>query len=203
MRNITLKSLIKEQEKRIPSLQEKQTKDCVSYDYPNKQAYYIWVEIAKMLLTEQFPKNKLVVDFCNLSNEAISLDQQLRLLAKLKAFDINTKIKTYKNNVQIQKENKIVVSAINNNCQSQNQSQIIQLFFDSTTDCQIKEHKSIVTETNNELHKPSSGIITKFKKLSGNVASNIIVNILTNPNFWKWLIIFWSEVVAFFLRILE
>ena len=82
MREPTLQSLIKKHKRRIKTLRDTQ----VGYDYPDMQAYYDWVELAKMYLRYRFPSNESVVEFCKLSDEPISREQQQRLLAILNAF---------------------------------------------------------------------------------------------------------------------
>ena len=82
MRKLTLQSLIKKHKRRIKTLRETQ----VGYDYPDMQAYYDWVEIAKRFLRKYFPGDESLVEFCKLSEERISREQQQRLLAILNAF---------------------------------------------------------------------------------------------------------------------
>lgn len=82
MSDITLQSLIKKHKKRIKTLRETQ----VGYDYPHMQAYYDWVEITKRYLRLHFPGDQSVVEFCKLSEERISRDQQEKLLSILNAF---------------------------------------------------------------------------------------------------------------------
>ena len=81
MREPTLQSLIKKHKRRIKTLRETQ----VGYDYPDMQAYYDWVEISKRYLKLHFPGDQSVVEFCKLSEERISRDQQEKLLAILNA----------------------------------------------------------------------------------------------------------------------
>ena len=57
MSDITLQSLIKKHKKRIKTLRETQ----VGYDYPDMQAYYDWMEIAKRFLRKYFPGDESVV----------------------------------------------------------------------------------------------------------------------------------------------
>ena len=82
MREPTLQSLIKKHKRRIKTLRETQ----VGYDYPDMQAYYDWVEITKRFLRKCFPSDESLVEFCKLSEERISHEQQQRLLAILNAF---------------------------------------------------------------------------------------------------------------------
>lgn len=188
MSDITLQSLIKKHKKRIKTLRETQ----VGYDYPDMQAYYDWMEIAKRFLRKYFPGDESVVEFCKLSEERISRDQQEKLLSILNAFVVIPQI--IKNNIQIGKEGTIVnVTVNNNNSQSQNQEQsmLVQQFLDAFRDeltgRQLKELRSVIAESDNDLHKAKPKIIDKLMEFGGNVASNILATILTNSAFWQCL----------------
>lgn len=179
MREPTLQSLIKKHKKRIKTLRETQ----VGYDYPDMQAYYDWVEIAKRFLRKYFPGDESVVDFCKLSEERISRDQQEKLLSILNAFVVIPQI--IKCNNKMEKEDiNLNVTVNNNNSQSQNQEQSTQVqqfldaFRDELTGQQLKELKSVIAD--NDLHKAKPKIMDKLMEFGGNVASNILATILTN-----------------------
>ena len=181
MREPTLQSLIKKHKKRIKTLRETQ----VGYDYPDMQAYYDWVEIAKRFLRKYFPGDESVVDFCKLSEERISRDQQEKLLSILNAFVVIPQI--IKCNNKMEKEDiNLNVTVNNNNTQSQNQEQsmVVQQFLDAFRDeltgRQLKELRSVFAESDNDLHKAKPKIIDKLMEFGGNVASNILATILTN-----------------------
>ena len=184
MREPTLQSLIKKHKKRIKTLRETQ----VGYDYPDMQAYYDWVEISKRYLKLHFPGDQSVVEFCKLSEERISRDQQEKLLSILNAFVVIPQI--IKNNIQMEKEGtKVNVTVNNNNSQSQNQEQsmVVQQFLDAFRDeltgRQLKELRSVIAESDNDLHKAKPKIIDKLMEFGGNVASNILATLLTNSAF--------------------
>ena len=184
----TLKSLIKEHEERLQTLRETQ----VGYDYPDMQAYYDWVEISKRYLKLHFPGDQSVVEFCKLSEERISRDQQEKLLSILNAFVVIPQIIKY--NIKMEKEDiKVNVTVNNNNSQSQNQEQsmLVQQFLDAFRDeltgRQLKELRSVIAESDNDLHKAKPKIIDKLMEFGGNVASKILATILTNSAFWQCL----------------
>lgn len=162
MSDITLQSLIKKHKKRIKTLRETQ----VGYDYPDMQAYYDWMEIAKRFLRKYFPGDESVVEFCKLSEERISRDQQEKLLSILNAFVVIPQI--IKNSIQIGKEGTIVNVTVNNkNTQTQNQS--------------------IIITCDKEFPKPRSGILAKFEEICIAVVTGILVDVLSNPDVWQWL----------------
>ena len=55
----------------------------------------------------------------------------------------------------------------NNNTQSQNQS--------------------IIITCDKEFTKPRSGILAKFKEVCIAIVTGILVDVLSNPDFWQWL----------------
>ena len=186
MREPTLQSLIKEQEERIPTLRERVVGCRVNYYYPDMIAYYTWVHTVKRFLWEYFTGDESAEEFCKLSEERISRDQQEKLLGILNAIASLPTI--IKKDIQMknEKETNIVVNVSNNNSQSQNQEQsmIVQQFLDAFRDeltgRQLKELKSVIAEADNDIHKAKPQIMDKLMEFGGNVASNILATILTN-----------------------
>ena len=186
MRELILKSLIKKQEERIPTLRERVVGYRVNYYYPDMLAYYTWVHTVKRFLWKYFTGDESAEEFCKLSKESISLEQQEELLAILNAIAALSTI--IKNDIQMknEKETNIVVNVSNNNTQSQNQEQsmVVQQFLDAFRDeltgRQLKELKSVIADADNDLHKAKPKIMDKLMEFGGNVASNILATILTN-----------------------
>lgn len=75
-----------------------------------------------------------------------------------------------------------------NQSQTQNQSQEINIFLDSIADeltgKQYKELKAIAQEEPNP-EKSKQKIVGKLKSFGGDVLSNILANIVTNPSVWS------------------
>ena len=186
MRETTLKSLIKKQKERIKLLQNGVVDGDVCDYYPDVQVYYDWVEFAQRFLDLHFKGDKYVDKFCKLCDENFSLAQQIKLLSILKAVDALPAI--IKKDIQMknEKETNFVVNVSNNNSQSQNQEQsmVVQQFLDAFRDeltgRQLKELRSVIAESDNDLHKAKPKIIDKLMEFGGNVASNILATILTN-----------------------
>ena len=92
-----------------------------------------------------------------------------------------------------QKQNSITIQNINTNTQSQSQKQsleihlLIEAIKDNLTGRQIKELKEIVAEENNDLQKARPNILAKLKEFGGDILSNVVANILTNPTIWTQL----------------
>ena len=166
MREPTLKSLIKKQKKRILTLRRTQG----GYDYPDMQAYYVWVETTKRFLRLYFLGDESVVEFCKLSKEGISPSQQENLLAILKAF-VALPV-TIKNDIQMKNEKETNFVVNNYITQSQNQD---------------NRQLAVITESDKEFGKPRSGIMAKLKASCFAIVTNIFIDVLSNITLWQWL----------------
>lgn len=151
MSDITLESLIQEQKERLPYLRD--VGDRFSYyEYPDMKAYHKWLATTKRYIEIQYPNDKYVVEFCEVSKQVTYPTQQQKLLALLEAFALlpvvvpNNQTVSVSEKADISRDAINVTTNINNtNSQSQNQEQslAIQLFVeaikDDLTGRQIKE----------------------------------------------------------------
>ena len=199
MSYITLESLIQEQKERLPYLRDVGDR-FPYYEYPDMKAYHKWLAMTKRYIEIQYPNDKYVVEFCEVSKQVTYPTQQQKLLALLEAFALlpvvvpNNQTVSVSEKVDISRDAINVTTNINNtNSQSQNQEQslAIQLFVeaikDDLTGRQIKELKAVVAEADNDLQEARPGILAKLKEFGTDVASNIVANILTNPMIWSGL----------------
>ena len=199
---ITLESLIQEHKSRIAQLKyEPDPPGCWGfsyYYYDDSELYQKWLATTKRFISIKYPNDKDVNEFESISKEKLGPEQQKRLLAILEAIDMLPTIvpnnKTPKTNSNKGKDAiNITTNINNNNSQSQNQEQslAVELFIeaikDDLTGRQIKELKAVVEEADNDLQKARPGILAKLKEFGGDVTSNIIANILTNPMIWGGL----------------
>lgn len=199
MNEITLELLIQEHKERLPYLRD--VGDMLSYyEYPDMEAYHRWLAKTIRYIEIQYPNDKHVVEFCEVSKENTYPNQQQKLLAILEAFAVLPTVIPDNRTTQItEKKGKgkdaiNVITTINNSnsqSQSQEQSMAVELFIeaikDDLTGRQIRELKSVVAEADNDLQKARPGIITKLKEFGTDVASNIVANLLTNPMIWGGL----------------
>lgn len=197
MKDITLESLIQEHKERLPYLRD--IGNLLSYyEYLDMEEYHRWLATAIRYIEIEYPNDKYVLEFCEVSKQDICPDQQRKLLAILEAFAVlPTVILDNRTTQMTEKKDKDainVVTTINNSntqSQSQEQSLAVELFLDAIrndlTGRQIKELKSIVADADNDLQKARSGILTKLKEFGADVTSNIVANILTNPMIWAGL----------------
>ena len=197
MENITIHDLITEQKNRIPTLQYHNA-ILSYYDYPDMDLYYKWIEKAKRFIEINYPDDKYIADFEQISKQNIWPDQQKKLLAILEAFAVlPTAIPRIKPSPKKQDHERgsiqVTTNINNSNSQTQNQQQslAVELFLeaikDDLTGRQIKELKAVVAEASNDLQKARPGIIEKLKSFGADVASNIVANLLTNPAIWSGL----------------
>lgn len=199
MSDITLESLIQEQKERLPYLRDVGER-FPHYEYPDMEAYHKWLATTKRYIEIQYPNDKYVVEFCEVSKQVTCPTQQQKLLAFLEAFALLPVVVPDNHIVQVTDRSDTardtinVTTNINNtNSQSQNQEQsmAVQLFIeaiqDDLTGRQIKELKTVVADANNDLQIARPGIIAKLKEFGSDVLSNIVANVLTNPVIWSGL----------------
>ena len=198
MCDITLESLIQEQKERLPYLRDVGDR-FPYYEYPDMKAYHKWLAMTKRYIEIQYPNDKYVVEFCEVSKQ-VTYPTQQKLLALLEAFALLPVVVPDNHIVQVTDRSDTardtinVTTNINNtNSQSQNQEQsmAVQLFIeaiqDDLTGRQIKELKTVVADANNDLQIARPGIIAKLKEFGSDVLSNIVANVLTNPVIWSGL----------------
>jgi hypothetical protein len=197
MDDITIQNLITEQKKRISTLQHHDDM-FPYYDYPDMDLYYKWLEKVKRFIEINYPGDKHIADFEQISKKDIRPSQQTMLLAILEAFAAlpiaipRTKLSPKKQDQEPVPIN--VTTNINNSnsqTQYQQQSVAVELFLeaikDDLTGRQIKELKTVVADADNDLQKARPIIIEKLKSFGTDVASNIVANLLTNPTIWSCL----------------
>ena len=196
MENITLTSLIEEHKNRIPHLKYiPDPPNCIGfayYKYEDSEDYQTWLAKTKRFIGINFPKDKDVQEFGEISEKKLSPTQQKQLLAILEALSCLPNVICPDNSSE-NKESRIhITNNINNsNSQSQNQEQTvaINLFLeaikDDLTGKQVKELKDILAECESDKPKAWKRIVEKLKSFGSDVASNIVANILTNPVIWN------------------
>ena len=169
MEDITIQDLITEQKNRNSTLQYH---DAILpyYDYPDMNSYYKWLEKAKRFIEINYPDDKHIADFEQISKQDIWPNQQAKLLAILEAFAVLP----------------IAISRIKPSPKKQDPERGPAIK-DDLTGRQIKELKTVVAEAGNDLQKARPGIIEKLKSFGADVASNIVANLLTNPAIWGGL----------------
>ena len=202
---ITLESLIQEHKERIGLLKYKPSpQGCVGfayYYYDDTESYQKWLATTKRFIAIKYLNDKFVNEFESISKEKLNPEQQKKLLAILEAFAVLPTVIPDNCTTQIAdkkgegKDAINVVTTINNTnsqSQSQEQSLAVQLFIeaikDDLTGRQIKELKAVVEGADNDLQKARPKILNKLKDFGIDVVSNIVTNIISNPDIWIGLL---------------
>lgn len=163
------------------------------YKVENESQYQTWKSKSMRLLNVNFTDGMESKAF---AEAAKSFDKSHYAPKYLKEMvGILVSCKEIPNHVKQQKEAKqepsSAVTVNVNQSQSQNQSQEINIFLDSIADeitgKQYKELKSIAQEKPNP-EKSKQKIVEKLKSFGGDVLSNIVANIITNPSVWNCML---------------
>ena len=150
------------------------------YNSQNKTEYQNWISIIKRLIKSKYSSE--LNDFEKLSIN-INPENHRKILALLNAIK---EIPDEPENKVSNKEQGLHI----NITQSQNQQTnvsinlIIEAFKSQLNDNQRKEIQTIIDDKELEPEKKKSKIVESLKKFGGDVASNILANILTNPSFF-------------------
>ena len=163
------------------------------YKVENESQYQTWKSKSMRLLNVNFTDGMESKAFA----EAVKSFDKLHYAPKYlkEMVGILVSCKEIPNHVKQQKEAKqepsSAVTVNVNQSQSQNQSQEINIFLDSIADeitgKQYKELKSIAQEEPNP-EKSKQKIVEKLKSFGGDVLSNIVANIITNPSVWNCML---------------
>lgn len=189
MAEISLNKIIEEFQERIPKIQY--INDYIPYfEYRDMEQYEKWLAAAKRFLNINFPGDKYVAEFEEISKKKLGPKQQQQMLAILEAFANIPTLVPQSNKEQNNKGVSITANFNNTNSQSQSQEQTtaINIFLeaikDDLTGKQVKEIKEVIAESAGDKEKARSGIVEKLKSFGSDVASNIVANIITNPMIW-------------------
>ena len=161
-----------------------------AYKVEDESQYQTWKSKSMRLLNVNFKDGMESKAF---AEAAKSFDKSHYAPKYLKEMvGILVSCKEVPNHVKQQKEAKqepsSAVTVNVNQSQSQNQTQEINIFLESIADeitgKQYKELKSIAQEEPNP-EKSKQKIVEKLKSFGGDVLSNIVANIVTNPSIWR------------------
>lgn len=196
MSGITLESLIEEQRKRIGTLRFNNISWQPYYDYEDGAGYEKWVESAKRFIGLNYPGDKSLSCFEDESSKPITRKGQENLLAILEALkDIPVGVSSSQDNNTVKKDEMVNVTINNTNTQSQSQQQdlfvnvLIGAIKNELTAQQMEELKEVMAEGNNDAKKTLPKLVEKLKSFGFDVVSNILANLVVEPNVWKMLLL--------------
>ena len=150
------------------------------YNSTDETKYQSWISLIQRLVKIKYPSE--LSYFEKLSRE-IDPENHKKLLGLLNAIK---EIPDEPDNKFSNKEQGLHI----NITQSQNQQTnvsinlIIEAFKSELNNNQRKEIQTIIDDKELEPEKKKSKIVETFKKFGGDLASNILANILTNPSFF-------------------
>jgi len=150
------------------------------YKSTNETEYQSWISLIQRLIKIKYPSE--LNDFEKLSID-IDPENHRKILALLNSIK---EIPDEPENKVSNKEQGLHI----NITQSQNQQTnvsinlIIEAFKSELNDNQRKEIQTIIDDKELEPEKKKSKIVETLKKFGGDIASNILANILTNPSFF-------------------
>lgn len=173
-----LQDLIQEGRQRLCGIIEKRGDWGVWYEYHDADAYQKWLGITRRYINTYYRGDKDVERFEKLAEEHLTRTQQQEMLAILEALAVMPQV--VRGNAS---ESQPIVSIVNNNTNTQNL--ILDVFVDSIKDeltgKQQKMLKEIVKDDKKTEDERRDSLIDKLKSFGGDVLSNIIANIITNP----------------------
>ncbi|ATA78363.1 hypothetical protein CGC59_01165 [Capnocytophaga sputigena] len=150
------------------------------YKSQNETEYENWISLVKRFIRnedeKEFDKMKEIF-------EDIDPKNHTKILATLRAIkEIPNKSK--KEVIKQEKGIHINITQSQNQQTSVSINLIIEAFQDELNGKQQKEIQTIIDDKELEPEKKKSKIVETLKKFGGDVASNILANILTNPSFF-------------------
>ena len=150
------------------------------YNSTDETEYLSWISLIQRLVKIKYPSE---LNYFEKLSEEIAPENHKKLLGLLNAMK---EIPDEPENKVSNKEQGLHI----NITQSQNQQTnvsvnlIIEAFKSELNDNQRKEIQSIIDDKELEPEKKKSKIVETLKKFGGDVVSNILANILTNPSFF-------------------
>lgn len=179
-----LEDLIQQGRSLQNSLQQHRSEWGVTYRHLNQDAYEGWLMLTKRYINTQFPGDKSVLEFEELSEESATPKLFAKMLGILEALQVLPDVVK-----DSQGETQPVVTINNTQNQTQSQSVLIEMFVDALHEelsrKQIREVKEIAENTNLTHEEKKSSILNKIKDFGIDTLSNIVANVLTNPAIWN------------------
>lgn len=150
-----------------------------TYYIEDGDAFTAWIEKSKRYIASQFPNDRAIEDFEKYSKEfsSRSISSMVAILKSLKDIPTPCPVKPKENSG-------VVVSVSQSQTQQQSATFVLDSIKDALTGSQLKEIQTIAKEEKNP-DKAKTKIIDKLKSFGGDVLSNIVANLITNPNLWS------------------
>ena len=148
--------------------------------------YQDWQSAVERLVKTHFSSDLTKVEE---AAKKLSPDNHRKILGILRA--IKQLPSEPKKNLNLEKGTNVTINNLQQNTQNNTQEIIFKIFLeavqDELTGKEMKELKEILSEFDKEPEKTKLRLLDKLKKFGGNVLSNILANIITNPNVYSGL----------------
>ncbi|WP_315544057.1 hypothetical protein [Capnocytophaga leadbetteri] len=154
------------------------------YKSSKEEEYKKWVQSIKRLIDTMFPssKERLKPYENNISPE--NHMEILGILQGIREFPYEPK-----NEIKEKSLDGITINNTQNNIQNNTQQVILNIFIeairDEITGKELKELKGIMKDYEKNPEKTKSTLLEKIKGFGKDVLSNIMANIITNPDFYS------------------
>ena len=151
----------------------------------NGDEYTLWVEKSKRYIAANYPNDRALDDFVSVTNETPSNQNILKMVGILKSLK---EVPDFCPTTSKDKKDMVLnISQSQTQNQQQNIDLVVDLIKDALTGSLLKEIKAIAHEEK-EPEKAKSKIMEKLKGFGGDVLSNIVANLITNPTIWSQFI---------------
>lgn len=166
------------------------------YRLPNESVFQTWKNNCLRLIELHFKQSNALDDFREAvqkfdksHNAPKHMQDMIGILKSLIEIPV---LPTSESHEDMEKSvSPITLNLVQNQSLSQNQSVVIDIFLESIKDeltgKQVKELKQIAKEESNP-EKAKGKILDKIKSFGMDVLSNIVTNVITNPNVWSGLV---------------
>lgn len=154
------------------------------YKSRKEEDYKKWLQSIKRLVDTMFPSS---IERLSPYENKISPENHLEILGILEG--IKNFPEEPKNEIKENDSDKITINNNQNNIQNNTQQVILNIFIDAIRDeitgKELKELKEIMKNYEKNPEETKSTLLEKIKGFSKDVLSNIMANIITNPDFYS------------------
>jgi tRNA uridine 5-carbamoylmethylation protein Kti12 len=154
------------------------------YSTNQGEKYERWKSSVQRFIKSYYPSD--LDDFKDTSKK-ISPESHRKILGLLSAIKL-LPLEPVTNKIFDKKETNITIHNTQNNTQSVVFNIIIDAIKDEITGKDLKELKELIRDYEKEPEKDKSKLIDRIKNFGTDVLTNMIANILTNPNIYNGLI---------------
>ncbi len=191
--DLTLESLIKQGNAILDSIRREEKNNGIfpftSYSLSDEAFYERWKNVVIRFLSVHYRNDISVKDFRAAMTEFENKRKypptsMQKMIGVLESINIIPNI--------IEDDDKVATPAViinKKNEQKQSQEQpltiLVKSIEDTFTISQLRELKQIINEEKGNIENAKPKLIDKIKSFGGNVASNVIANLLTNPSIWN------------------